>query len=99
MQKIPPKLLGLALFVLPYIAHAQVSLTLIIHNRTDTVGCDMDCMNPIYRCGLTADTACFGGSMTVDSNATPGDYIYGLYTQIGRGRVGKGCNDRWEEYV
>ena len=93
MQKIPPKLLSLALFVLPCIAHAQVSLTLIIHNRTDAVGCDMDCMNPIYRCGLTADTACFGGSMTVDSNATPGDYIYGLYTSDGY-RVGRQADYR-----
>jgi RHS repeat-associated protein len=93
MQKIPPKLLSLALFVLPCIAHAQVSVTLIIHNRTDTVGCDMDCMNPIYRCGLTADTACFGGSMTVDSNATPGDYIYGLYTSDGY-RVGRQADYR-----
>src|SRR5437588_5556255 len=75
------------------ISHAQVSLTLIIHYRMDTVGCDMDCMNPIYRCGLTADTACFGGSMTVDSNATPGDYIYGLYTSDGY-RVGRQADYR-----
>src|SRR5438309_714008 len=93
MHKIPPKLLSLVLFVLPCIAHAQVSVTLIIHNRTDGVGCDLDWMNPIYRCGLTADTACFGGSMTVDSNATPGDYIYGLYTSDGY-RVGRQADYR-----
>src|SRR5436190_840381 len=93
MQKIPPKLLSLVLFVLPCIAHAQVSVTLIIHNRTDAVGCDRDCTNPIYRCTLAGDTACFGGSMTVDSNAAPGDYIYGLYTPDGY-RLGRQADYR-----
>src|SRR6266404_3948225 len=93
MHKIPPKLLSLVLFVLPCIAHAQVSVTLIIHNRTDGVGCDRECTNPIYRCPLAGDTACFGGSMTVDSNAAPGDYIYGLYTPDGY-RVGRQADYR-----
>src|SRR5437870_2397924 len=83
MRKIPPKLLSLVLCVLPCIAHAQVSMTLIIHNQTVAVGCDRECTNPIYRCTLAGDTACFGGSMTVDSNAAPGDYFYGLYTPDG----------------
>src|SRR5207244_6134415 len=90
---IPPKLLSLALCVLPCIAHAQVSVTLIIHNQTVAVGCDRECTNPIYRCTLAGDTACFGGSMTVDSNAAPGDYFYGLYTPDGY-RVGRQADYR-----
>ena len=93
MQKIPPKLLSLVLCVLPCIAHAQVSVTLIIHNQTVAVGCDRECTNPIYRCTLAGDTACFGGSMTVDSNAAPGDYFYGLYTPDGY-RVGRQADYR-----
>ena len=93
MHKIPLKLLTCVLFVLPCIVDAQVSVTLIQHNRTDSVGCDRECTNPIYRCTLAGDAACFGGNMTVGSNPTPGDYIYGLYTPDGY-RVGREADYR-----
>ncbi len=93
MHQIPLKLLSLVLLVLPCLVEAQVSVTLIVHNRTDSSGCDTECTNPIYRCTLTGDTACFGAAMTVGSNPTPGDYIYGLYTSDGY-RVGQQADYR-----